>query len=120
MKCKYFLLLALALLLTGCAAQKDVTSTEPVVTTQTPAATVETTEEAEMAATQPTLELEEGQMEYEKFRDMKAAEQQAFLESFESLDAFFEWYNRVKEEYAAAHPAIEIGDGVVDMGDLMD
>lgn len=114
---KYLLILALVLLLTGCTSQTEVPTSEPEVTVTT----VETTEAATQPATQPTLELQEGQMEYEKFRDMKAAEQQAFLESFESLDAFFEWYNRVKEEYAAAHPSIEIGeDGVVDMGDLMD
>ena len=113
---KYLLILALVLLLAGCAEQTQLPSTEPAVTVTT----VETTQ-ATTAPTQPSLEVEEGQMEYEKFRDMKAAEQQAFLESFESLDAFFEWYNRVKEEYAAAHPSIEIGeDGVVDMGELME
>ena len=57
--------------------------------------------------------------DYEAFQAMSAEEQQAFIATFEDMDAFFEWYNRVKEAYEAANPPIEIGDGDVDMGDII-
>ena len=56
---------------------------------------------------------------YEMFKAMTGAEQRAFQNSFESLDAFFEWYFAAKEAYDQAHPSIEVGgNGVVDLGTL--
>lgn len=57
--------------------------------------------------------------DYEKFHDMSAAEQQAYIEACGDIDAFFEWYNNAKEEHEAANPPIEVGDGNVDMGDII-
>lgn len=57
--------------------------------------------------------------DYEKFQDMSPAEQQEYMESFEDIDAFFEWYNKAKEEHEAANPPIDAGDGNVDMGDII-
>lgn len=58
-------------------------------------------------------------MDYAKFQAMSPAEQQAFVESFESIDAFFEWYNAAKEAYEAANPPIDIGSGNIDLDDII-
>lgn len=57
--------------------------------------------------------------EYEKYNAMSGEEQMAYMQSFDSIEAFFTWYNNAKAEYEAAHPDIEISDGVIDAGDLM-
>lgn len=56
--------------------------------------------------------------EYEAYHAMSGAEQKAYLESFESIEAFFEWYNAAKAEYEAAHPSIEIENGSVDLSQI--
>jgi len=56
----------------------------------------------------------------EEFQNMSAADQQAFMGTFENLDLFFAWYNQAKAEYEAANPPIDVGDGSVDIGDLID
>lgn len=65
----------------------------------------------------PTQNEESALSEYERFINMTPAEQQAYMESFESIEAFFEWYNQAKAEYEAANPPIEVGDGNIDLGD---
>ena len=71
-------------------------------------------------ATQPSSAPKDPEkMDYQTFQSLTGAEQRAFQESFESLDAFFEWYNAAKEAYDKENPSIEIGDsGVVDMTTL--
>lgn len=66
-------------------------------------------------ATQPSSAPKDpAKMDYETFRAMTGAEQRAFQESFESIEAFFAWYNAAKEAYEKENPPIEIGgDGVV-------
>ena len=50
---------------------------------------------------------------------MTGAEQRAFQESFEDLDAFFAWFNAAKEAHEKENPSIEIGgSGEVDLGGL--
>lgn len=78
----------------------------------------EDTEQAEENTTPPeTVPAEEvgnsaeEKTEYEKLLEMSGEEQQAFMESFESLDAFFAWLEEAKAEYAAKNPGIEIGEG---------
>lgn len=71
-------------------------------------------------ATKPTQPPAKEQMGYEEFQNMSAAEQQAFMGTFENLDLFFAWYNQAKAEYEAANPPIDVGDGSVDIGDLID
>ena len=52
-------------------------------------------------------------IDYREFMDMTPAEQQAFMESFESIEAFFEWYEAAKEKYEKENPPIDVGDGNV-------
>lgn len=57
--------------------------------------------------------------DYEKFQAQSPSEQQKFMESFSSVDAFFAWYNNAKTEHEALNPPIEIGGGgEVDLGKL--
>lgn len=78
----------------------------------------EPTEAPSQPSTDPTEE--DKPMDYLTFQAMSGAEQRAFQESFESLDAFFEWYNDAKEAYEKANPPIEVGgNGVIDMEDLV-
>lgn len=58
--------------------------------------------------------------EYEKFHALSPEEQQQYVESFEDIDQFFDWYNSSKEEYEAANPPIDVGDGEIDMGEIID
>ena len=55
---------------------------------------------------------------YEEFWAMSGKEQQAYYESFDSVDDFFAWYNAAKAEHEAAHPGIDAGDGEIDLGEL--
>lgn len=55
---------------------------------------------------------------YEEFWKMDGDAQLEYKESFESVEAFFEWYNAAKVEYDAAHPGIDAGDGEIDLGEL--
>ena len=62
---------------------------------------------------------EKNESEYESFQNMDASQQKEHMDSFGSIDEFFDWYNKAKEEHEAANPPIDVGDGTVDMGDLM-
>ena len=66
-----------------------------------------------------SIEVPEGEIDYEEFTAMSPTQQRVYMESFESLDAFFEWYNAAKEVYEQAHPPIDVGDGVIDMEDII-
>lgn len=62
---------------------------------------------------------EEGEMTYRKFHDMTPSQQQAYVESFESLDAFFLWYAEAQEQYEKENPPIIIdGNGEIDLGEI--
>lgn len=110
-----------------------VRETEPEVNkatiiTEEDESTEETTEEEDPSETEETAPLEtvpvedigtvvEEKTEYEKLMEMSGEEQQAFMESFESLDAFFAWLEAAKAEYEAKNPGIEIGgDGIIVVG----
>lgn len=57
-----------------------------------------------------------GMLTYESYEAMTEAQQIEFMESFEDMEAFFEWYNTAKAEYEAQNPAIEVGEGgIVDL-----
>jgi hypothetical protein len=59
-------------------------------------------------------------MTYERFQAMTPAEQRAFQDSFEDLDAFFDWLDAAKEAYEKENPPIEIpDDGVIDPDDFL-
>ena len=55
--------------------------------------------------------------EYEKYMAMSGADQKVYMESFDSIEAFFNWLQNAKAEHEAANPSIEIGaDGKIDIG----
>jgi len=56
---------------------------------------------------------------YEKYHAMKAEDQQAFFDSFDSIEGFFDWYKAAKAKYEKDNPDQEIGDGPIDLGDLV-
>lgn len=94
--------------------------TEPTTKPTNPADPTDTVEPETTAPTvAPTQPTAQDQMDYEKFHNMSARKQQAFMESFDSLDQFFAWYNQAKAAYEAANPPIDVGDGNIDMGDLI-
>ena len=103
---------------TGPAHEETTASDESTKPTE-----AETPEETKPQETEPETDTsqpaDKQPTAYEKFHNMSAAEQQAFMETFDSLDSFFVWYNNVKAEYEAANPPIDVGDGRIDMGELM-
>lgn len=64
----------------------------------------------------PSVPEDDGLTDYEKYNAMTGAEQMEFINSFDSIEDFFDWLHQAEAEYEAAHPDIEIGDdGVVDL-----
>ncbi len=56
---------------------------------------------------------------YEVFYALSPEQKDAFLHSFESYDAFYEWLVAAQAEFAKLHPEIEIGpDGTIDLSKL--
>ena len=58
-----------------------------------------------------------GLTEYELYNAMSGEEQQAFMESFGSVEAFMSWYNSAREEYESGR--IEIDGSEINAGDLV-
>ena len=57
-----------------------------------------------------------GMLTYESYEAMNEAQQIEFMETFESVEAFFEWYNTAKTEYEDQNTAIEVGEGgIIDL-----
>ena len=55
--------------------------------------------------------------EYDDFMAKSPAEQDAFIKSFENMDAFTEWLVKAQKEWTEAHPVEEIGPGgTIDLG----
>ena len=54
---------------------------------------------------------EPGKTGYEEFYALTPEQKDAFLNSFESYEAFFEWLTAAQSEFAQAHPDFEIGPG---------
>lgn len=58
-------------------------------------------------------------MTYEQYNALSATEQEAFFNSFDTVEDFFAWYNQAKQEYennqnyidAGGKPEINFGDG---------
>lgn len=61
----------------------------------------------------PTSPPATGATAYEQYCAMSPEEQYAVFLTFESPEAFMAWYNAIKAEYDAAHPAIVINPGDV-------
>lgn len=83
--------------------------TEPQPTQPTQPAPTET----QPAPTEPQ------EMDYAAYHAMSPAQQQAYMESFESMEAFFVWYENAKQEYEAANPPIDVGNGSIDMNEIL-
>ena len=47
-------------------------------------------------------------LDYETFKAMTGAQKKAYQESFETIDAFFEWYNAALKAYQEANPPTEV------------
>ncbi|MBQ8914622.1 MAG: hypothetical protein IJ046_00425 [Clostridia bacterium] len=83
-------------------------------------------DETEKAPADTTVKTEEtkpapnpADVTYEEYHAMKADDQQAFFESFGSIEDFFDWYKAAKAKYEKDNPDQEIGDGPIDLGDLI-
>lgn len=57
-------------------------------------------------------------LDYLKYHNMSGSEQAAFINTFPSVDAFFQWYNAAKKEYEDSLTEID-GDTTLDLGDLV-
>lgn len=58
-------------------------------------------------------------LSYEEYHAMTPTNQRLYMESFNDPEAFFNWYNAAYEKYLKDHPAIDVGNGSVDIGDLI-
>lgn len=57
--------------------------------------------------------------DYTWFQNLSASEQQAWMDSFENIDAFFEWYNDAKEKHEEANHSIEVNGDPIDMDEII-
>ena len=54
---------------------------------------------------------------YEEYNAMTAEEQEEYFNSFKTVEDFFAWYNKAKQEFEANQDYTEIGgDGNIDIG----
>lgn len=102
-------------------AEKPQESSQPQQQETEPEETKETSSgKQETSATNPPQEQPaEALTEYEKFHAKSPADQQAYMESFSSIEEFFAWYNAAQEEYEQKKPPVEIGNGQIDLGELL-
>lgn len=57
-------------------------------------------------------------MTYEQYNALSAEEQEEYFNSFKSVEDFFAWYNKAKQEYEANQNYTEIGgDGNINIGE---
>ena len=47
------------------------------------------------------------------------AQQEAVLKAYDTIEDFFDWYSKAKEEYEKDHPPIDIGDGNIDLDSIL-
>ena len=66
----------------------------------------------------PSVPSYENQITYEEYNALSGEEQEAYFNTFPSVESFFEWYNAAREEYEKNNTAIEIGDGTIDIGNF--
>ena len=57
--------------------------------------------------------------QYEWYHSLSGEQQMAYMETFDNMQAFFDWYNAAKEEHEKEKPGIDIGSGNIDMGDII-
>lgn len=62
----------------------------------------------------------EKELTFAEFLEMTPAEQQAYMESYEDITDFLEWYRRAEETYKAEQTSVEVGgNGDIDIGDFI-
>lgn len=88
--------------------QQTQASTAPTTTTTPTTATTPTTSTTPTTPVTPTTPSGAVSIDYETFKAMTGAEKKAYQESFETIDAFFEWYNAALDAYKKANPPTEI------------
>ena len=59
-----------------------------------------------------------GYITYEEFWAMSGDEQLEYKESFESTEAFYDWYNAAREEHFAANYGTSADDGEINLDEL--
>ena len=84
--------------------------------TTKPTETTEPKTEGEPAT--GTTEPQAGALSYAEYMAMSPAEQQAYYESFPTLEEFIAWHNAAQAEYEAEHD-IPVVTGPIDIGDYM-
>ena len=63
----------------------------------------------------------ETELTFAEFLEMSPAEQQAYMETYEDIADFLEWYRTAEAKYKAGQTNIEInGSGDIDIGDYID
>ena len=55
-------------------------------------------------------------LSYEEFSALSGKEQREYFDTFASVEDFFVWYEKAKDEYIAAHPDADLGDLDIDFG----
>ena len=93
--------------------------TDPVETQPTDPALDPTEPTDPTDPTEPTEPIDYSSMDYETYMSLSSKEQEAFQDSFDSLTDFIKWFNAAKAEYDAQEPTIDMGDGNIDIGDLI-
>lgn len=92
----------------------DPTNKPTTTPTANPGATSAPTPKPTATASADTKKLD-----YATYKAMKPSEQQAYMESFNDMDAFFDWYNAAKDKYEKENPSIEIDGGIVDLDSIV-
>lgn len=96
------------------AADGDSASAEENTTVPTETTEPKTDGEHEVESTEPQA----GALSYAEYMAMTPAEQQAYYESFPTLEEFIAWHNAAQAEYEEAHD-IPVVTGPIDIGDYM-
>lgn len=90
------------------------TPTKPQAPEQTQPTTPEDTEPPK----EDTPPVDHTKLDYLQFHALNAKQQQAVMESFESIEDFFLWYDALKETYEKENPSIEV-DGTIDLDKVL-
>ena len=59
-------------------------------------------------------------MTYETYIAMSPEDQQAFFETFDGPESFFNWYNGEKEKYEKEHAGDAVTGDSIDLGDYIE
>lgn len=96
------------------AADGDSASAEENTTVPTETTEPKTDGEYEVGSTEPQA----GALSYAEYLAMSPADQQAYYESFPTLEEFIAWHNAAQAEYEEEHD-IPVVTGPIDIGDYM-